>query len=601
MSCSKGLQTFFGQVAQNDKLKPQKTIIMKFLKKNYQHLFSTKKYVIKSILLSSILFSTAISCSKEDNGSNGNDGELVETGGQVLEGDFEAYQGEIGVVLDARPLARKGYKPTQVTINVNASSGNFSETVPIDEYTIMGQLKIPVEDLNEDAKTELTSGVDITTEYKDENGTVIFTEGIGTISLQANPNVRLVNASGLEETTENQTLTLSEDTTYYIQRMNEDGTPDSGAWRYLDSATYDYVISANVTDFNANESDRGFDFISIPEEMNTFAIRHKASGRFVQATLITVNQTSYTGSFVAPNLSTRSDFSEIQNASDYDNFKYRFDQLEDGSFSIVSIEWGDNFPLKQIPGFGLSFSNWVNNSANGQQVPAEPRSWRIVSTNVQWTITNIGTAFEDPILPPAETGLSFNSTLTNCGNGSLTQTVGVNTSETNTNTVGWEESLSMSTSNTVDVSATVSVGFEASFFGTGASYDMSVTAGYSHSWSSTSESSNWGDETREVQTSLSSERTVTVPSGSASLVYDVYQFYPNTRVNFAQRLRVSASDGNYSLTGNEIKTLFDMTGFNGVITSIEPTSIVITLKGTVILDKIIETESNVQDVPANCN
>lgn len=546
-----------------------------------------------------------MSCSKDDNSSDSdeNNAEIIETPGQISEGDFEAYEGEIGVILDARPLAKKGYHPTQVTINVDASSGNFTQTVPIDEYTILGQLKIPLEDLSQEAKTELTSGVEITPEYKDASGATIFSEAPATVSFQANPNARTVNAINLEETEENQTLSLSEGTTYYIQRMNEDGSPDNGAWRFLDNASYDNVITANETDFNANEPDRGFAFVSIPGEFNTFAIRHRESGRFVQATHISVNLPNNQGTFVAPNLSTRTDFNEIQNASDYDNFKYRFDQLEDGSYSIISIEWGDNFPLKQIPAYGLSFSNWVNNATNGQQVVAQPRSWRVVSTSVQWSVTNIGTAFEEPILSAAETGFSFDSTLTNCGSGSLSQTVGVNSTETNTNTVGWEESLSMSTSNTVSVSATVSVGFEAKFFGTGASYDMSLTAGYEHSWSSTQDSSNWGDETTEEQTVLSSERTVTVPSGSASLVYDVYQFYPNTRVNFAQRMRVEGldTDTNMPLTGEEIRTLFYLNKFNGVITSIEPNSIVITLKGTVTLDKIIKTESDVQDVPANCN
>ncbi len=68
-------------------------------------------------------------------------------------------------------------------------------------------------------------------------------------------------------------------------------------------------------------------------------------------------------------------------------------------------------------------------------------------------------------------------------------------------------------------------------------------------------------------------------------------------------MRVEGLDSstNIPLTGEEIRTLFYFNKFNGVITSIEPNSIVITLKGTVTLDKIIRTESDVQDVPANCN
>jgi len=74
-------------------------------------------------------------------------------------------------------------------------------------------------------------------------------------------------------------------------------------------------------------------------------------------------------------------------------------------------------------------------------------------------------------------------------------------------------------------------------------------------------------------------------------------------VNFAQRMRVEGLDTetNTPLTGKEIKTLFYLNKFNGIIISVEPNSIVITLKGTVTLDKIIRTESDVQDVTVNCN
>ena len=590
MSCSKELQIFFGQVTQKNTInKSQKHLTMK---------------TVLNIFLIAFLTLTFSACSKDETPKSDSDtGKLIESEGQVKLDEFDAYKGEIGVVLDARPLARKGYNPKQVTINIKANSGDFTQTVPVEEYTFLGQLKIPLEGMSEAAIDELTSGVEITPEYKDESGEIIFKDAPATVSLQANPSVRKANAATLEETTKNKTLTLGKKTTYFIQRMKDDGSPDNGAWRFLDNPSYDNVITANVTDFSLKESDRGFAFDSIPGELNTFAIIHKASGRFVQATRINVTLPNNNGSLVAPNLSQRTDFAEIQNAPDYDSFKFRFDQLEDGSFSIVSIEWGDGFPLQQIPGYGLSFSKWVDNTTNGQRVSAESRSWRVVSTSVNWNVINIGTTFQEPILPKAETAFSFNSTLTNCGQGTFKQTVGVEKSETNTNTVGWEESLSMTTSNTVDVSATVSVGFEANFFGSTASYDMSLTAGYSHSWSSTEESSKWGDRTQEESTKIASSREVTVIPKTSSLVYDVYQFYPKTKVNFAQRMRIEGldTDTNKPLTGNQIKTLFYINKFNGVITSIEPTSIVITLKGTITLDKVIKAESSVQDIPVECN
>ena len=93
-----------------------------------------------------------------------------------------------------------------------------------------------------------------------------------------------------------------------------------------------------------------------------------------------------------------------------------------------------------------------------------------------------------------------------------------------------------------------------------------------------------------------------MPSGSASLVYDAFQFYQNTKVNFVQRLRVSGVDSltGAVLTGDEIRSQFQFNSFEGLILAVEPNSIVITLRGTTTFDQILEIESRVEDVAANC-
>ena len=92
---------------QNDTKKPQKLVIMNIIKNNQ----------FKWILCFTLAI-TLFNCSK-DEGAPPDEiikGEL--TDGGVTANDFEVYPGDIGVVLDARPIARKGYKPTQVTINI---------------------------------------------------------------------------------------------------------------------------------------------------------------------------------------------------------------------------------------------------------------------------------------------------------------------------------------------------------------------------------------------------------------------------------------------------------------------------------------------------
>jgi hypothetical protein len=549
----------------------------------------------KPILLAVVLL---FACSKDDASKDENtnqNGELLTSPGTITENDFESFEGEIGLALDARPLVRKGYNPTQVTLYINADSGDFSETIPIEENTFMGQLKIPLESLSEAAKTELTNGVQITAEYKDENGTSIFTEPPFDYSFQSNPNARTANATNLSETQENQTLYFNQNASYYIQRMNSDGSGNNNAWRHLPGTTYNDVITANNSEFNGNEPDRGFTFIPIPGEANTFAIRHTESLRYVKVKSVLINIAPL-GIHNAPVLSNNTSLSAIQNLPDYNSFKFRFEQAENNTYIIKSLSVGPNgLPIRQADGYGLTIDSMVS------VFSSEERFWRVVSTGIEWNIYTTGITILPPVLPKPDTSFKFNSVLTNCGSGTLSQTIDSRVTETIANTVGWEETLSMSTSNTFSLTAGVNVEFSATIFGTGTTVNEFVESSYEHSWSATETNSNWvsTDEVEEIE--LYTSRLVTVPSGNASLVYDVQQFYPETKVHFVQRLLIEATDNGEPLSGNEIRTLFYLTNFNGVVTDVDQYSIAVTLKGTMTLDKIVDTESNVQDVPANCN
>ncbi len=588
---------------------------MNFFIKNYslsrhfgKHLKTNKNIVNKTQLKTIVfLFSfllISLSCSKDDptpDSGNQGTGEIVVTDVGVKADDFDTYPGDVGFVIDARELAKKGYMPTQAVVTVNASHSNYSQTIDIDPITLMGQIKISKEGLSEAAISELTNGVSVTSVLKNTNGETIMTDPEATVSFLSNPNARTVNATSLVKTTEHATINLSENTTYYIQSMNPDGSPDNNAWRHLDTPGFDQVITANVAQFNGNEPDRGFTFIPIPGEFNTFAIRNKASSRFVRMGLLSITTSSWAGGHWGPYLSTLNNFAGVVSHTDYDHYKFKFQQTDDGSYIIRAVGLA-NDSINQIPGFGLSASNWVVNTVNGIRYDDEPRTWRLISTTIDWDVQNIGTNFLEPILGPAQTAFGFNSTLTNCGQGSLSQTVGTEINEQKEETVGWEESLSFTSTSTTSISATVGVEFEAGFFGASASYSASVTAGYDHTQSETQTSSEWLSKTKTDTENLFSERTVTVPSGSASLVYDVYQFYDNTLVNFVQRLRISGIDSKtgLALSGEEIQSQFHFSGFNGVISAVESTSIVITLRGTTLLNKIFKTESSVQDVAANC-
>ncbi|MCH6200787.1 hypothetical protein MMU07_14475 [Aquiflexum sp. LQ15W] len=214
----------------------------------------------------------------------------------------------------------------------------------------------------------------------------------------------------------------------------------------------------------------------------------------------------------------------------------------------------------------------------------------------------ISASVVEPILPKATSGFGFNSTLTNCSGGELQQTVGADFSESRTTTTAWTETISVNTTKIVSVSSTVGVSINAPFFGAASTYNASVTSGFEWSHSITATSSTYDSESFSQTETYFSSRVITVPPRKASLVYDAYQYYSDVRVNYVKRMRISGkNEGGRSLSGQEISTLFKISRFNGVINAVEDNSIVVTLLGYFVLDKFLETQSKVQEVPAKCD
>ena len=360
------------------------------------------------------------------------------------------------------------------------------------------------------------------------------------------------------------------------------------------------MTSDSGAEFNGNEEVRNFSFIPIPGQVNTFAIRIKSGGRFLYSASIintaTINLVTEVYSHIGLAASGVTDFNSIQNNL---NFHFTIEKLDEG---IYELQNSNGTTVRMAPNVGLTFDTVLRPIASGSSIASQPITWRLISTTIDWEVENVGTTFLEPILGEAKTDFKFNNTLVNCGQGGLSQEVGVEATEIESGTVGWEESLSINTSNSINVSTTVAVEFDAKFFGKGAKYNASVTAGYDYSRSVEETSTKFEERTEEIQTKFFSKRTVTVLPGSASLVYDAFQFYENTKVNFVQRLRVRGMDSQtgQTLTGEEVRSQFQFSGFDGLISAVEPDAVVITLRGTTNLDRIVEIESKVEDVAPNC-
>ncbi|EDP70381.1 hypothetical protein FBALC1_06478 [Flavobacteriales bacterium ALC-1] len=555
-----------------------------------------KSYLKKAIAL--MLCIATIACSKDDSpGQSGDNDELNETQG-ISEDDLERYLGSLGISISARNIAKKGYIPETAEITVNATTGDYNATVDIDVDTNIAQLSFDVEDLSEEARDELSSGVPISITIKDGNGSVLSQEDISIVSFKNNPPNEEINSENLVNLY-NESFTFRESQKYYMQIVAEgDLTSDNACWvDYNGSGTYGREVNVDdQTGWGTEDWDFKYQytFLEIPNSDGAFAIVTGIVTSAGENLFLEMTPSGYlfqdNGRHVdGTNLAT------IPNSNRFRIIK------DDNGLHRMYCETNPGAPLRIVDAVdGKRISN--NNTDD------DIAYFRILSLNIDWDIEVLETRNLQPILPAAANAASFenNSKLTNCTNGPLSQTFIVDISESKTSQAGFEESFSMTSTETVGGSLTLGVEAEASFFGTGATVSAEATASYEQQTAITNVNTQYSSEENGVEQTYSSTRTIEVPPGDAVLVYDTFQVYNNIQIPFVQRYRIRGQfiDGNGDLTlsGEEIMTQFSFTNANnGVITEVEIDYIEFTVRGVNTVKNVIRTTSKAESTEPNCN
>lgn len=506
-------------------------------------------------------------------------GEIVISDG-ITEEDLETYQGALGIVVDARPVARKGYTPKSAKLTVDANSGDYSQTVDLDIYSLMGQINLEIADLTEEAINELKDGVEVTAELFDESGASILIESLSKLSFQSNPLPVSVKGNDIEDL--DTSIQLNPNTPYYMQGVSADGIPQPwGLRNRRTSNVYDGVFNTFELDFDGNGEDENlaqfyFELENSEDFPNRYRIKQKGTGTYLRSRTITDDGTDYEV--------IQSGFAE----NSFTGGRFNLEKVKDGVYRLQPNDGASNY----------GFTEGVGLTRGGQG----DIFIRLIPMNIEWKIENIATEYLNPILSPAQSGFEFNNTLINCGQGELSQETGKSETVTSQTSIGWEETISISSSHSHGGSYELGLSVEASFFGNGATYSASAEVNHNYTTTSATDTTNWNEAIGTVETTLYSNRTVTVLPQSASLVYDAFQTYDNVKVNLVQRLRVKASefDTGDILSGEQISTQFHFNGFDGVITEVGGDYIEVTVRGVATMEKIIKSSSEVQDVPANC-
>ncbi len=546
----------------------------------------THTTILRALMLSFLI----LGCNKDD----GDSLPPTDTGVEQLPGidlnEFKTDEGEIGVSISARGIARKGYKPTTADIIVTATTGDYSQQIPFDEFNNIANLSFKNEDLTDEAKAELKNGVALTVKILDENNSELAVKEISKLSFTSSPIEQEVDSDALEDLYAK--VSIREGVPHYMQLVTNAsdeifGAPNSAL--YLNTVLLNTPILISQLadlDYNSENTEKytTYMFSEVPGEEDVFTISVHNGEDIHYLYVVPANS----------ELRIQSKANLIRNGGNNTgtppNYKFKIDKTEPGLYTITPTFTGNALAL-------------INDRLNAGNSTADPIYFRILSFDIDWDIQPVESKFMHPILPPSGTSEAYNSTLRNCSSGSLAQTVGRSESLETKEILGWEESMSVSTTQDYSVSVTIEAEVSTKFFGAGGSVRSSVTGSYGFSKTRTQTSTRSGSFEETKTTEISTERTQEVPPQTAITVADVYQTYENVRIPYVQRFRIRGTyqENSESLSGQEITTQFAFNSFTGVITDVQDDFIEVTVRGVNVINRLIETETISKDVEGACN
>ena len=539
------------------------------------------------------LFILVAACSQDDTvDPPPTTGEVEEGAPTISTDEFEIDEGEIGIAISARAIAKKGYQPTTAEISIQSASTIEDQTLTLDEFTNLAFLSFKNEDLDDAVEAELKEGVPIDVSIKDENGNVLATENFPKLSFKASPDEQEIDASTLDDLFAE--VSLKEDLDYYVQIVNEDnvvfGAPGSQRYPDINNKATDIRLRTTLNyseeeEYFENYTTYRFAKISANEDYYSIAVHNGSDIHYL---------------YMANNgiLNIQSKANLNQNGSntivnDFENYWFKIVKQGPGLFKIIPR--GSEKPIIN------SGSNFVRADSED---PSDPTYFRILLFNIDWNIITIESKVMNPIMPANSTQSAYNSTLRNCSSSSgLAQGISEDTRISTTQTAGWEESMSVATTNSGGVSVTISHEAETKFFGVGGKTTGSISGNYQYTKTRTETNTKSGSLTTSKAVQVSVKRNVTVPPRTAISVADLYQQYENIKVPFIQRFRIFGKyqEDNSDLSGQEILTQFAFNSFSGVVTDVQSEFIEVTVRGTTTIDRMVKSETETRDIPGACD
>lgn len=533
------------------------------------------RYVLPLLrgVLALALVLTLSSCGKESTGPE----EVIEIelGGNP---NTPLDEGNIGLVIDARQIVKKGYFPTEAQISFPGYS-RFNTSLPIDASTNLATLVIHNTELSEEEKNAFAKGVTVNIVIRDATQ----------LELAIYDNILELNDSNLPLSLTTALpyipppVTIDEGIPYLLQTEGSEGVITGSCSDCFE--TLDYL---GFEDINDGTQQFYFTPSGAPD---TYHISHPQ--KYFDSDSVGIYWY-----IVYENQATGGDTGNVSLGVQPDEFVLEPD--EDGWVRIKHKVTGNY--VREVGGGSLLLKT---KTYGGDR-------FRLISDHIDWQIEDRGTVYHQPIMPPAELEFAYIATLRNCSSATLEESIGRTGSRTRTTTIGTSESLELfsgqtaSLGVTVGFSVTAKVGLDIEGIGeigeeVTVSEELSVNQDFTTS-KTTSNENTWSSE-KSTTIEVSRIRTLTVPPFTALEVYDAVKTVKNIKVPFTQKLRIRAMDtqNKTTLSGDEIVMQMLFNFVKGVVSNVGSDFIDITFRGNATMTELFLGFTDVNELENGCN
>lgn len=497
--------------------------------------------------------------------------------------DLPADEGEVGLVINAREIFRKGYTAKVAEVKFHDYS-EFDEILEIHPVTNVAILRIHNEDLTDEEKNAFAAGVAIDIFIYDESQTLLAEYYDDDLVLD-DTNTPLTIQTQLEYNVP--PVRLREGIPYYIQP--EEPIPGDGTWPagsvLKASTTRLYNFDVPDPDRNTHPDDIHFTykyFFSPVTDSTYHILRSNSTKPHVPTHYFRLHDSE----LIVVDEGVNEESSAIE---------FVLDQSADGWVRIR--EAGTNRYLTITEG-----SSRDNRKALRLRADTNHR-FRFISANIRWEGEDRGTEFSRSVIPPAEIDFAYAATIKNCAPGTLTEEVGAVRERTSVYRVVTTESLQLFASLEATVGFTTGVSAGAAVPGVGqVSASVEYSAELSLTTTATTSNKETLDETDEETNTVSRIRTLEIVPFTGVEVFDAVRVVKNARVPFTQVLRLRAQYINGpALSGDEIMTQLQVNFVEGVPLNVGNDYVDVGLSGNVHINEMFETETGVNEIVGACD